>query len=198
MRVALYARISTIDKGQDVELQLSELREFARMRGFEIVREYVDRGISGAKESRPELNELMQSAGQRKFDAVLVWKLDRFARSVRHLVNALAEFDALKVSFISLRDNIDLTTPAGRLMFHVIGAMAEFERSLIAERVRAGMKRAAAKGKRLGQPKIPVDMAGIARLKSEGRSLRAIGRELGISDGTLRRRIHDLSHQSIN
>jgi len=193
MRVALYARVSTLDKGQDVELQLSELRDFARQRGFEIVREYVDRGVSGAKESRPALNELMSDAGRRKFDAVLVWKLDRFARSVRHLVNALAEFDALKVSFISLRDNIDLTTPAGRLMFHVIAAMAEFERCLIAERVRAGMKRAQAKGKRLGQPRLSVDTVGILQMQSQGRSLRAISRDLGISDATVRRRLASLS-----
>ena len=131
-RVALYARVSTCNGQQDPELQLRELREYARLRGLTIVGEHVDR-ISGSKDSRPALNRLMADASQRKFDAVLVWKLDRFGRSLRHLVNALAELEALGLTFISLRDNLDLSTPSGRLMFQIIGAMAEFERSLIQE-----------------------------------------------------------------
>ena len=110
------------------------------------MKEYTDVGISGSKDSRPMLNQLMADAPQRRFDAVLVWKLDRFARSLRHLVNALAEFEARGVAFISFRDNVDLSTPSGRLMFQIIGAMAEFERSLIQERVRAGLRNAKAKG----------------------------------------------------
>jgi DNA invertase Pin-like site-specific DNA recombinase len=153
-RVAVYARVSTLNHCQDPELQLRELREFAHARGFQITREYVDRGVSGSKESRPELNRLIADASQRKFDAVLVWKLDRFARSLKHLINALAQFEALGVAFVSLRDNLDLTTPSGRLMFQIIGAMAEFERSLIQERVRAGLQHARAKGKLLGRPKL--------------------------------------------
>jgi DNA invertase Pin-like site-specific DNA recombinase len=140
-RVALYARVSTCNGQQDPELQLRELREYARLRGLTIVGEHVDR-ISGSKDSRPALNRLMADASQRKFDAVLVWKLDRFGRSLRHLVNALAELEALGLSFISLRDNLDLSTPSGRLMFQIIGAMAEFERSLIQERVKAGLRNA--------------------------------------------------------
>src|ERR671922_2743753 len=127
-RAAIYARVSTLN-GQDPGLQLRELREYAERRGWDLVGEYIDQGVSGAKESRPSLNLLMADAQHRKFDFILVWKLDRFGRSLRHLVNALAELEALGVSFVSLRDNLDLGTPSGRLMFQIIGAMAEFERS---------------------------------------------------------------------
>jgi DNA invertase Pin-like site-specific DNA recombinase len=151
-RAALYARVSTLNNGQDPTLQTRELREYCQCRGWQIVGEYVDAGVSGSKDSRPELNRLMADAHQRRFDAVLVWKLDRFGPSLRHLVNALAEFEALGVSFVSLRDNLDLSTPSGRLMFQIIGAMAEFERSLIVERVKAGMRNARAKGRRIGRP----------------------------------------------
>jgi DNA invertase Pin-like site-specific DNA recombinase len=151
-RVALYSRVSTNTGQQSPEMQLRELREYVSRRGWRIVDEYTDHGVSGAKESRPALNRLMADAHRRRFDAVLVWKLDRFGRSLRHLVNALAEFEALGIAFVSLRDNLDLSTPAGRLMFQIIGAMAEFERTLIAERVKAGMRNAQAKGHRMGRP----------------------------------------------
>jgi DNA invertase Pin-like site-specific DNA recombinase len=141
-RVALYARVSTSNGHQDPEMQLAELREYAGRRGWEIVGEYTDQGVSGSKESRPELNRLMIDAHLRRFDAVLVWKIDRFGRSLKHLVNALADLGAYGVAFISLRDNIDLSTPSGRLMFQIIGAMAEFERALIQERVKAGLRNA--------------------------------------------------------
>jgi DNA invertase Pin-like site-specific DNA recombinase len=145
-RVALYARVSTLNN-QDPEMQLTELREYAGRRGWQIVAEFTDQGVSGSKESRPALNRLMSDACRRTFDAVLVWKIDRFGRSLKHLVNALAELAALGVAFISLRDNLDLSTPSGRLMFQIIGAMAEFERALIQERVRAGIRNARAKPK---------------------------------------------------
>jgi DNA invertase Pin-like site-specific DNA recombinase len=125
-RIGLYSRVSTANHGQDPELQLRELREYAGSRGWIIAEEYVDQGVSGTKASRPALNRLMADAHRRKVDAVLVWKLDRFGRSLRHLVNAIAELEALGVAFISLRDNLDLSTPSGRLMFQIIGAMAEF------------------------------------------------------------------------
>jgi DNA invertase Pin-like site-specific DNA recombinase len=134
-RVAIYARVSTL-KEQDPEMQLRELREYAMRRGWEAVDEYTDRA-SGSKDSRPELNRMVADAHLCRFDAVLVWKIDRFGRSLKHLVNAIADLSAYNVAFVSLRDNIDLSTPAGRLMFQIIGAMAEFERSLIQERVRA-------------------------------------------------------------
>jgi DNA invertase Pin-like site-specific DNA recombinase len=152
-RVALYARVSTL-QAQDPAMQLTELREYAARRGWKVVEEYVDR-MSGVRESRPALNRMMHDARRRKFDVIVVWKIDRFGRSLKHLVNALAELEALGLDFVSLRDNLDLGTPAGRLMFQIIGAMAEFERSLIQERVRAGLRNAKQKGKRLGRPPRP-------------------------------------------
>jgi DNA invertase Pin-like site-specific DNA recombinase len=188
MRVALYGRVSTANHGQDVNMQLRELQEYAGRRGFEVVGEYTD-VASGAKDSRPELNRLMAEAAQRQFDAVLVWKLDRFGRSLKHLVNALAEFEALGIAFISLKDNLDLTTPAGRLMFQIIGAMAEFEKSLIQERVRAGLRNARAKGRQLGRPTVEADSAILCRLRAQGLSMAAIARQLGVSVGTVHNRL---------
>jgi DNA invertase Pin-like site-specific DNA recombinase len=127
-------------------MQLSELREYASRRGWTIISEYVDHGVSGSKESRPQLNQLMADAHRRKFDAVLVWKIDRWGRSLTHLVNSLADLAAYGVAFVSLRDNLDLSTPSGRLMLQIIGAMAEFERSLIRERVKAGLTKRARQG----------------------------------------------------
>ena len=168
-RVARYARVST-SNGQDPEMQLSELREYASRRGWTITAEYVDQGVSGSKESRPRLNQLMADAHRRKFDAVLVWKTDRFGRSLKHLVNALADLGAYGVAFISFRDNLDLSTPSGRLMFQIIGAMAEFERSLIQERVSAGLRNARAKGKKFGRPRAQVDAVRVAALRQDGLS----------------------------
>ena len=170
MRVALYARVSTCN-GQSPEMQLAELREYTSRRGWEIFREYVDLGISGSKESRPELNRLMADAHTRRFDVVLCWKVDRFGRSLKHLVNALADLDAYGVAFVSVRDNLDLSTPSGRLMFQIIGAMAEFERSLIQERVRAGLRNAKLKGKTLGRPRRIVNGDEMTRLREQGGEL---------------------------
>ena len=186
-RAAVYARVSTSKGAQDPEMQLREIREYASRRGFEIIDEYVDLGISGLSESRPAINRLMADAGRRKFDAVLVWKLDRFGRSLKHLVNALAELDALGISFISLHDNLDLSTPSGRLMFQIIGAMAEFGRALIQERVRAGLRNARSKGKHLGRPRAAVDPTALLALRAKGQSWEQIGRETGVSKGTAQR-----------
>lgn len=185
-RVALYARVSTLNN-QDPEMQLAELREYADRRGWLIVEEFTDQGVSGCKESRPALNRLMADACRRRFDAVLVWKIDRFGRSLKHLVNSLAELAALGVAFIALRDNLDLSTPSGRLMFQIIGALAEFERALIQERVRAGLRNARNKGKRLGRPRVIVDVSRIASLRTEGRSWAEIVAQLGIGKGTAQR-----------
>jgi DNA invertase Pin-like site-specific DNA recombinase len=181
MRAAIYARVSTRDKGQDADLQLRELREYAQQRGWTVTSEYLDEGISGSKDSRPELNRLMLDAKQRRIDYVLVWKLDRFGRSLKHLVNALAELEALSVSFVSLRDAFDLTTPAGRLMFGVVAAMAEFERDLIRERVKAGIANARAKGRRVGRQPIVIDRAKLAAMRADGQTIRAIAQRLGCS-----------------
>src|ERR1700704_6123711 len=185
-QVALYARVSTLNN-QDPEMQLAELREYAGRRGWRIVEEFTDQGVSGCKESRPALNRLMSDACRRRFDAVLVWKIDRFGRSLKHLVNALAELAALGVDFISLRDNLDLSTPSGRLMFQIIGAMAEFQRSLIQERVKAGLRKARPKRKRLGPPPIFVSQSRLDTLRASGASWRAISKELGVGVGTAHR-----------
>lgn len=182
-RVALYARCSTLN-GQDPEMQLRELREYALRRGWTVTSEYVDRGVSGSKETRPQLDRLLMDAHRRTFDGVLVWKIDRFGRSLKHLVCTLADLSAYGVAFVSLSDNLDLSTPSGRLMFQIIGAMAEFERSLIQERVRAGLRNARAKGKRLGRPRICVDAAKLRQLRAEGRGWREVAAKLGIGVGT--------------
>jgi DNA invertase Pin-like site-specific DNA recombinase len=183
MRVALYARVSTLN-GQNPEMQLTELREYAGRRGWEISGEYVDEGVSGAKESRPALNRLMADAHRRRYAVLLVWKIDRFGRSLRHLVNALADLDAAGIAFVSLHDNIDLSTPSGRLMFQVVGAMAEFERSLVQERVRAGLRLARSKGKRIGRPRTGVSPEQVAALRATGASWRVISGRLGVGVGT--------------
>ena len=155
MKVALYARVSKAHTHQDPEAQLQPLREMCRTRGWDITHEYVDHGWSGAKESRPALDEMMADAerGRRDFKAIVVWKFDRFARSVRHLVNSLEKFQALKIDFVSLTESIDTSTPYGKLVFTILGAVAELERSLIAERIRNGMKKLGAKkpGPKIGE-----------------------------------------------
>lgn len=183
MKIALYARVSTTDKGQDPEMQLRELREYCERRGWQIAAEYVDRGISGAKDSRPELNKLMADAHKRRFDAVVVWRFDRFARSVSHLLRALETFRSLGVEFVSYSEAIDTSTPVGKMTFTVLGAVAELERSLIVERVNAGLRNAVAKGRKLGRPTTlnGQHKAAVVALRSAGRSFRQIAAELGIS-----------------
>jgi DNA invertase Pin-like site-specific DNA recombinase len=191
--MAIYARVSTTNHGQDVTLQTRELEQFAQARGWHMVDAYIDAGVSGAKDSRPELNRLMADAHKRRFDVVAVWRFDRFARSVSHLLRALETFNALGIAFVSLSEQMDTTTPAGKMIFTVLGAVAELERSLIAERVRAGLRNAKAKGKRLGRPPVAVDATQIARLRASGASWLAITRELGLSAGTAKRAYYNLS-----
>jgi DNA invertase Pin-like site-specific DNA recombinase len=182
-RVAIYARVSTTHYGQDVSLQTRDLEQFAQARGWCLVDSYIDIGISGTKDKRPELNRLMADAHKRRFDVVVVWKFDRFARSVSHLLRALETFNALGIAFVSLSEQMDTTTPAGKMVFTVLGAVAELERSLIVERVRAGLRNARAKGKKLGRPRAAVDGARIGRLRAQGRTIREIAQELGCSRG---------------
>jgi DNA invertase Pin-like site-specific DNA recombinase len=186
-RTALYARISTSNNGQSPEMQLRELREYCERRGWTVAGEYVDTGISGTKDRRPELDRLMSDAHKRRFDVVVVWKFDRFARSVSHLLRALDTFRALGIEFASLSESLDTATPAGRMVFTVLGAVAELERSLIAERVRAGLRNARANGKRLGRPRIAVDAARISPLRTQGLSWAKIATQLGIGEGTVYR-----------
>src|SRR5271154_919495 len=184
-RVAIYARVSTTNHGQDVSMQTRELRQFAEARGWSVAGEYIDAGVSGAKDSRPELNRLMADSHKRRFDVVCVWRFDRFARSVSHLLRALETFKALGIDFVSYSEQMDTSTPAGKMVFTVLGAVAELERSLIVERVRAGLRNARAKGKTLGRPRVAVDASRIAVLRASGQPWRAIAKTLGVSVGTV-------------
>lgn len=192
-RVAIYARVSTVNHGQDVGLQTRELTQFAAARGWKVAGEYIDAGVSGAKDSRPELNRLMADAHKRRFDVVCVWRFDRFARSVSHLLQALETFKALGIDFVSYSEQMDTSTPAGKMVFTVLGAVAELERSLTVERVRAGLRNARAKGKTLGRPRVTVDAAKIASLRASGSSWHRITVQLGISAGTAKRAFYSLS-----
>jgi DNA invertase Pin-like site-specific DNA recombinase len=185
MRVAIYARVSTANNGQDPSMQTRELREYADRRGWKLAGEYVDIGISGTKEKRPELDRLMADAHRRRFDAVVVWKFDRFARSVSHLLKALETFKALGIEFVSYSEQMDTSTPAGKMVFTVLGAVAELERSLIVERVKAGLRNAKAKGKVLGRPRKVLDVRKIAALQARGIGLRKIAAEMGVGVGTI-------------
>src|SRR5579864_4687816 len=187
MRAVIYARVSTANNGQDPRVQTRELGEFCEHRGWTLLPEYVDIGISGTKDRRPALDRLMSDAHKRHFDVVVVWKFDRFARSVSHLLRALETFNALGIAFVSLSESLDTSTPAGKMVFTVLGAVAELERSLICERVKAGLRNAKAKGKQLGRPRKVIDPATIARLRLAGHGWRAIAKQLGVGVGTLYR-----------
>jgi DNA invertase Pin-like site-specific DNA recombinase len=178
IRVATYVRVSTVD--QHVENQSAELRRYVDARGWVLTREFADAGVSGATQSRPALDELMRAAKRRRFDAVLVWSLDRLGRNLKHLITLLDEFQALGVAFISLREGLDWTTPAGRLQAQLLAMISEFERARIAERVRVGMARAKATGKHVGRPMATdvsaADLASVTHL-----SVREAAARLGVS-----------------
>src|SRR5215831_1998090 len=171
------------DQPMNVFLGREQVKQWTTRRGWEIAGEYVDEAISGAKDKQPQLDRLMAGAHKRRFDGVVVWKFDRFARSVSHLLRALETFKALGIQFVSFSEQMDTSTPTGKMIFTVLGAVAELERSLIAERVRAGLRNAKAKGKRLGRPSIAVDTARIANPRASGASWPMIARELSISVG---------------
>ena len=181
-RAAIYARVSTFD--QEPENQLQEVRRYVAARGWEAT-EFVDRGVSGAKDSRPALDCLVKDARRRKFDAVVVWRLDRLGRNLRHLILLLEELQALGVAFVSLSEGIDATTPAGKLQLHILGAIAEFERARIAERVKAGLQRARAQGRRLGRPRRVVPESKLDPVR--GLSVRQAAERLGVSAATAHR-----------
>jgi DNA invertase Pin-like site-specific DNA recombinase len=187
MRIGIYARVST--KDQSCELQLRDLRTYCAARGFEAVREYVDVGQSGAKDSRPELNVLMGDARKRQFDAIVVWRFDRFARSTKHLLLALEEFRSLGIQFISYQENMDTSSPLGQALFTIVSAVAQLERDLIRERVTAGIRNARANGKKLGRPMRAVDRDRILQMRAEGQSLEQIAENLGVGYGTVRERL---------
>jgi len=181
--VALYCRVSTSE--QSPEMQQDSLLEYAKRRNWQVYREYVDQGISGTVESRPALNDLMADARKGKFDIVMVWRFDRFARSLAHLIEALNEFSRIGIDFISYTENIDTTTASGRLVFSMIGAIAEFERCLIRDRVKAGIDRAKRNGVKLGRPRKGFDYKRALQLRDEGWSFRRIAKEMSVSSATV-------------
>jgi DNA invertase Pin-like site-specific DNA recombinase len=183
-RVALYLRVSTVD--QHPQTQVLDLRQLAGQRGFQIVEEYTDI-ISGAKAKRPGLDRLMADARRGKFDVVVVWAFDRIARSVRHFLEVLDELNHLNLEFISFRENVDTGGPLGRALIIIIGAIAELERNLIVERVRAGMRRAKLEGRRLGRPPLNVDRNALLRDRSHGQSLAALAKTYQISRASVAR-----------
>jgi len=185
-RIAIYARVSTTD--QSTDSQLLDLRRYVSERGWNIFKEYVDEGISGTKDSRPALNELMNDAKKRRFDVVLVWRFDRFARSTKHLILALEEFRNLGIDFVSYQENIDTSSPLGSAIFTIISAVAQLERDIIAERVKAGLRRAVGAGKQLGRPRgTALDIEALHRLRMKGFSLHQIAKELNTSKTTVSR-----------
>ena len=182
MKAAIYARVSTLD--QEPENQLQELRRYVEARGWTAT-EYVDRGVSGAKERRPALDQLVADARRRRFDVVVCWRLDRLGRNLKHLITLLEDLQALGVAFVSLAEGIDATTPAGKLQMHILGAISEFERGRIRERVMAGLQRARAQGTRLGRPRVVVP---IQRLQGvEGLTVEVAAVRLGVSRSTVKR-----------
>jgi putative DNA-invertase from lambdoid prophage Rac len=187
MNVAIYARVSTTD--QDCCMQIKELREYCKRRRWTITTEYVDHGWSGSKASRPQLDLLMNAARLRKFDAVVVWKLDRWGRSVAHLVNSVQELACLGVRFLAVTQNIDTdeSNPMSRLLLHMMAAFAEFERELIRERVKAGLERVKADGQELGRPRVVFDKEKVRKLRQQGKSIRHIATTLKLSHGVVQR-----------
>src|SRR5437867_5770069 len=194
---ALYMRVSTKGHGQTTDTQAVALREYAQRRGFTIAEEYRDEGISGTKDSRPALDRLMKDARARKFDVVIVARFDRFARSVSHLLRALEEFNHVGLDFVSVSESIDTSTPVGKMIFTVLGAVAELERNLIKERVHMGISRARKQGKRLGRPRVEVDPLQVAGLRARGYSWNEITAKLGVGRGTAERVFKSLSQKPL-
>ena len=184
MKIAIYTRVSTQD--QSVDMQTSDLKRYCDQRGFEVYKEYSDQGISGVKDRRPALDELMDDAKKKKFDAVLCWRFDRFARSTKHLITALEEFRHLGIDFISYQENIDTSSPLGKAMFTIVSAIAELERNILLERVRAGLKRAKDNGAILGRPKrLDLDVKELQKMRKKGLSFRQIAKQVKACPGTV-------------
>ena len=192
VRAALYARVSTSNHGQDVGLQLEELRQVAAQRGWTVAEEFVDAGISGARTQRPALDRMLAAAREGRVDVVAIWKLDRLARSVAHLLEIADSLNAWGVGLVSVRDaHVDTTSPAGRFALQILGAVAELERSLVRERVIAGVRRAQAAGKHCGRPRVELDLRPAVAMLDQGHGLKTIAKALGVSRATLRRRLEE-------
>jgi DNA invertase Pin-like site-specific DNA recombinase len=197
-KVGLYARVSTVGHGQDPEVQLRELRVHAERYGWHEIEEYVDRGVSGSKDRRPALDRLMADARAGKLSTVAVWKIDRFGRSLKHVLTALDEFRSLGIDFVSATEAIDTSTPAGKMIFSVIAAIAEFERGICVERVRSGLAKARAAGKRLGRPQrwTLVQAEKATKLRAEGASWKTVAMTIGLPIGTVRGAVADLAAEN--
>lgn len=189
-RVAIYTRVSTGD--QHLETQLFDLREMARLRGYEIVAEYSDQ-ISGAKAKRPGLDKLLSDARRNRFDVVLVWAFDRMARSVRHFLEILDEFNHLNIEFVSFREQIDTGGPLGRAMVVIVGAIAELEKNLIVERVRAGMRRARLEGRQIGRAPLNIDRQQVVMDRKVGMSLTQVAKKHRISRASVCRLVKEFT-----
>jgi DNA invertase Pin-like site-specific DNA recombinase len=184
LKVAIYTRVSTQD--QSTDMQASDLKSYCEQRSLKIYKEYSDKGVSGTKHHRPALDELMADARKRKFDAVLCWRFDRFARSTKHLITALEEFRHLGIDFISYQENIDTSSPLGKAIFTIVSAIAELERNIIVERVKAGIRRAKEKGKRLGRPKkLNLDVENLRTMRAQGLSFRKIAKKVNACPATV-------------
>jgi DNA invertase Pin-like site-specific DNA recombinase len=183
LRVVLYGRVSTHD--QSVDMQLVELRRFAQARGWKAVDEFADKGISGAKTSRPEFDRMMKLLRRRDADVLLCWKYDRVGRSTSHLLSILEELRALNIGFCSMTEGVDTTTPAGKMVFTFLAGIAEFERGLTRERVLAGIQNARARGVRFGRPRVGFDIAAAVRMRKQGMSVREVARTVGVSPATV-------------
>lgn len=186
-RAAIYCRCSTDQ--QDLTLQRDDLTAFCQRRGWQVCKVFEDKGVSGTKDSRPALDQLVKDARQGRFDVVAVWRFDRFGRSTAHLLNSLNEFRSLSIDFVSLNEALDTTTPTGKVLFTIIAAVAEFERNIIVERVRAGVRKAQANGVKCGRPRTGFDFKKAVELRREGQSLRQIAKAMGVSLSTLYRSI---------
>lgn len=184
MKTAIYARVSTTDKNQDLDTQLIPLQDYCKNRGWEVYKIYTDE-MSGSKESRPMLNQLLKDAHKKQFDVVVVFRFDRFSRSTKQLIDSLETFNSLGIDFVSYQESIDTTTPAGKAMFTMISAFSEFERNIIRERIKAGLEKAKAKGKRLGRPRLDIDIKRLKELRSKGLTIRAMEKETGIPKSTI-------------
>jgi DNA invertase Pin-like site-specific DNA recombinase len=185
MRAAVYCRVSTLD--QHPETQLLDLRQLAAQRGFEVVKVYTDHGISGTRVRRPGLDEMLSDARRGRFEVLLIWSCDRIARSTRHLLEVLDELTRLQIQFVSFREALDTSGALGRAVTVIIGAIAELERSLIVERVRAGMRRAKLEGRHIGRKPLDLDTTAIVADRTRGLSLRQIGKIHQVSTTTVRR-----------
>lgn len=181
MTTAIYCRVSTLDKGQDTDLQSHDLKTYALSRGWLGCPEYIDQGVSGSKDSRPALDRLMNDCRKGKVKTILVWRLDRFSRSIKHLINTIDELERVGCTLVSYKENLDMGSPTGRLMVHLIAAFAEFERNIIRERVKAGLQNAKRKGVVLGNKPLTVPHDEIVRLRGQGMTIRQIANQVGCS-----------------